>query len=141
MFRFHKTRDVVTLFHDPKAPLSMRIREVLRQASANAAATSTVDQASDHSAQSHARRREFELEVTESAPTPDQLRSILEYIGASKVSLLVPGAKDEAEAVQLIKLHDFRFKRPVTVDWSNGRAVIGVNESRILKMLNAPSKN
>ncbi|RAL65925.1 hypothetical protein DID88_005587 [Monilinia fructigena] len=141
MFRFHKTLDVVTLFHKASSPASLRVHTLLKQASAQAAATSTEDQASDYSAQTNPRRQEFELEVTESAPTPDQLKSILEYIGVSKVGSIVTGAKDEADAVRKIQSNQDSFQRPLTVDWSNGRAVAGDNQSEILKMLNTISKD
>lgn len=85
----------------------------MKQASANAAQTSTEDQASDYSPQSNPKREEFELEVTESAPTPDQLRNILDYIGVSKVGSLVTGAKDEADAVRKIKSNEDSFQRPL----------------------------
>ncbi|ESZ92394.1 hypothetical protein SBOR_7202 [Sclerotinia borealis F-4128] len=141
MFRFHKTLDVVTLFHKASSPASLRAHTILKQASANAAATATEDQASDHSAQTNFKRQEFELEVTEAAPTPDQLRSILEFMGVSKVSSLITGAKNEVDAFRLIKSNEDSFQRPLTVDWSNGRAVAGDNESEILKMLNELPKN
>ncbi|THV52253.1 hypothetical protein BGAL_0084g00130 [Botrytis galanthina] len=141
MFRFHKTLDVITLFHKASSPASVRVHTLLKQASANATEPATEDQASDHSAQTNPKRQEFELEVTESAPTPDQLKSILEYIGVSKVSSIVTGAKDEADAVRKIKANEDSFQRPLTVDWSNGKAVVGDSKSEILTMLNALSKN
>ncbi|PQE32924.1 Thioredoxin-like fold protein [Rutstroemia sp. NJR-2017a WRK4] len=141
MFRFHKTLDVITLFHKASSPASLRAHALLKQAAANASETATIDQAGDHSAQTHPKRAEFELEVTEAAPTPDQLRSILEYLGASKVGSLVTGAKDEADAVRKIQANGDSFVRPVTVDWGNGKAVMGANESEILKMVNAIPKD
>lgn len=91
----------------------MRVHTLLKQASANAAEYATEDQASDHSAQTSPKRQEFQLEVTEAAPTPDQLRSILEYMGASKVGSLVTGAKNEADAVRKIKSNEDSFQRPL----------------------------
>ncbi|APA11674.1 hypothetical protein SS1G_05135 [Sclerotinia sclerotiorum 1980 UF-70] len=140
MFRFHKTLDVITLFHKASSPASLRVFTLLKRASANAAAFATEDQASDLAANTTPQRDEFELEVTESAPTPDQLRSILEFMGPSKIGSIVTGAKDEADAVRKIKSNEDSFQRPLTVDWSNGRAVAGDNESEILKMLNALPK-
>ncbi|KAF7898184.1 hypothetical protein EAF00_004630 [Botryotinia globosa] len=141
MFRFHKTLDVITLFHKASSPASVRVHTLLKQASANATESATEDQASDHSAQTNPKRQEFELEITESAPTPDQLKSILEYVGVSKVGSIVAGAKDEADAVRKIKANEDSFQRPLTVDWSNGKAVVGDGKSEILTMLNALSKN
>lgn len=91
----------------------MRVHALLKQASANAASTSTQDQASDHSAQTNSTREEFKLEVTESAPTSDQLRSILEYVGVSKVGSVITGAKNEADAVRKFRSNDDSFQRPV----------------------------
>ncbi|KAF8864904.1 hypothetical protein BDZ45DRAFT_737031 [Acephala macrosclerotiorum] len=139
MFRFHKTLDVITLFHKASSPASLRVQTLLKQVSANAAEHSTEDQASDHSHQTKPNRPEFELEVTEELPTQDQLKSILEYVGAQKASTVIKGAKDEADALK--KLTSESFQRPVTVDWSNGRAVAGANESEILKMIESLPKN
>ncbi|KAF7538612.1 hypothetical protein G7054_g2816 [Neopestalotiopsis clavispora] len=101
----------------------------------------TEDQASDHTAQSDPKRPEFDLDVTEAAPTSDQLRSILEYVGASKISSVVPGASTEKDALKKFKEGAENFKRPVIVDWNNGRAVASENESEILKMVNQLNKD
>ncbi|KAI9787872.1 MAG: hypothetical protein M1835_002627 [Candelina submexicana] len=100
-----------------------------------ASETATIDQAGDHTAQNKVQRSEFELNVTEDPPTNDQLRSILEYVGARKVGDIVRGARDETEAMKKLAESAENFKRPVIVDWNNGRAVAGDNESQILKML------
>lgn len=136
----------------------MRVQTLLKQASANASEHATEDQASDHSEQSHPHRAEFELEVTEEAPTEDQLKSILEYIGIQNAGSVIRGAKDEADAMRKLKQSGDNVERPIvclgftssleekianlaqTVDWSNGKAVIGANESEILKLVNALSK-
>jgi hypothetical protein len=86
---------------------------LLKQVSANATETATEDQASDHTAQSDPKRPEFDLDVTEAAPTSDQLRSILEYVGASKISSVVPGASTEKDALKKFKEGAENFKRPV----------------------------
>ncbi|KAE9380101.1 DUF1687-domain-containing protein [Stipitochalara longipes BDJ] len=135
MFRFHKTKDVISLFHNAKSPASLRVNTLLKQASANASEHATEDQASDHTAQTHPKRQEFELEVTEDPPTQDQLKSILEYVGAQKASTIIKGARDEADAMRKLKENAESFQRPVTVDWANGRAVVGDNESEILRMI------
>ncbi|KAF4610404.1 hypothetical protein G7Y89_g15715 [Cudoniella acicularis] len=141
MFRFHKTLDVITLFHKASSPASLRVHTLLKTASANAAATATEDQASDHSAQTTPRRKEFELDVTEEPPTEDQLKNIIEYIGVSKIPTLIKGAKTELEAIKKLKENGENFQRPITVDWENGNAVAGSNESEILKMIQALPKN
>ncbi|TVY64286.1 putative redox protein fmp46 [Lachnellula suecica] len=137
MFRFHKTLDVITLFHKASSPASIRAHTLLKQASASAVAGATEDQASDHSHQTHPRRKEFELDVTEEPPTEDQLKSILGYIGADKIGSIMKGAKNEADALKRLKESSENFQRPVTVDWENGRAVLGDSESEILKLVNA----
>ncbi|KAI9882477.1 MAG: hypothetical protein M1823_005777 [Watsoniomyces obsoletus] len=113
MFRWGKTLDVITLFHKPASASSARALTLLKQASANASQTATQDQASDHSAQNKIKRSEFELNVIEDAPTTDQLRSILEYVGAKRAGDLVHGAKDEADAVKRLKSDAESFRRPV----------------------------
>ncbi|KAK4102966.1 DUF1687-domain-containing protein [Parathielavia hyrcaniae] len=141
MFRFHKPLDIITLFHKATSPASMRLAAALRQASASASETSTEDQASDHTAQTRAASRpEFKLEITETAPTTDQLQTILEYVGKQRVSTIVQGATDQADALRKFRENAESFQRPVIVDWNNGKAAAGDNESEILKMLNALPK-
>ena len=114
MFRMHKTLDVITLFHKPSLPASMRVANILKQASAHANESATEDQASDHSHQNqHVQREPFELEVTEEPPTSDQLRNILEYVGAGKISQLVSGASNESEAMSKMRSGADAFQRPV----------------------------
>jgi arsenate reductase-like glutaredoxin family protein len=149
---------VITLFHKASSPASLRVNTLLKQASANAAEYATEDQASDHSHQTHPRRQEFELDITEEPPTQDQLKNILEYVGAQKVGTIIKGAKDEADAMKKLKENSENFQRPVvcsthlrkrqaeltlsqTVDWGNGRAVAGANESEILKMIESLPKS
>jgi arsenate reductase-like glutaredoxin family protein len=127
---------VITLFHKPSAASSVRIATLLKQASAHAAETATEDQASDHSHQTQVTNREpFELEITEDAPTPDQLSSILEYVGVGKASQLVKGASSQSDALKKLKENPENFLRPVVVDWNQGKAVVGENESEILKLV------
>ncbi|CAL3969514.1 hypothetical protein PZA11_005957 [Diplocarpon coronariae] len=140
MFRFHKTKDVITLFHKASSPASIKVHSFLKQVSANASETATQDQASDHSVQSKPRRAEFELEVTEEPPTQDQLKSILEYVGTQKAGTIISGAIDEADALKKLKESSENFQRPVTVDWAHGKAVPGANESEILRMIESLPK-
>jgi hypothetical protein len=51
------------------------------------------------------------------------------------VSEIVKGAKNAEDAVKKFKEDETRFVRPITVDWTNGQAVLGENESEILKMV------
>lgn len=135
MFR-SKTLDVITLFHKPSLPASTRVANLLKTASAHASETATEDQASDHSHQNTAVAREpFDLEITESDPTPDQLNSIFEYVGGGKAAQLVKGASTQSDALRKLKESGDNFQRPVIVDWNQGRAVVGENESEILKLL------
>ncbi|KAI1328640.1 DUF1687-domain-containing protein [Xylariaceae sp. FL0255] len=135
MFRFRKTLDIVTVFHKPSLSSSVRAVTVLKQASANASESATEDQASDHTAQTHPPRSEFELEVTEQPPTADQLKTILSYVGNAKINTVIKGANSENEALKKFKESAESFQHPVIVDWSNGKAVASGEESVILKML------
>ena len=86
---------------------------LLKQASANAAAFATEDQASDHTAQTKPNRPEFELEVTEEPPTSDQLKSILEYIGIHNAGTVIRGARDEADAIKKLNQSGDNVERPI----------------------------
>ncbi|KAK9771680.1 hypothetical protein AB5N19_03364 [Seiridium cardinale] len=140
MFRFHKPKDIITVFHKASSPASSRVVTLLKQVSANASESATEDQASDHSHQTDPQRPEFDLDITEQPPTSDQLRSILEYVGTSKISSVIAGASTEKEALKKFKEGAENFKRPVIVDWNNGKAVASENESEILKMVNELKK-
>ena len=104
---------MITLFHKPSIPSSVRVLTQLKQVSAHASETATEDQASDHTEQNKFQRSEFELNVTEDPPTSDQLRSILEYIGAKKAKDIVEGARDFGDAQKKLEEDGSRFKRPV----------------------------
>lgn len=105
--------DVITLFHKPTLPASVRAHTLLKQISAHAVESATEDQATDHTHQNKLQRAEFELNVTEDPPTKDQLRTILEYVGAKKASQLVDGARDELDALKKLGEDGRSFKRPV----------------------------
>jgi len=109
----HKTLDVITLFHKASSPASLRVHSLLKQISAAASEHATADQASDHSVQSNPQRPEFELEITEELPTEDQLKSILDYVGAGKAGTVIKGARDEADALKKMKVSSDNFERPV----------------------------
>ncbi|KAL2007492.1 hypothetical protein VTN00DRAFT_8930 [Thermoascus crustaceus] len=145
MFRMPKPLDVITLFHKPSLPASTHALNILKQASATAASTTTEDQASDNTIQALKSRGEFQLDVTEMPPTPDQLKSILDYANATGARKTEPGevirgARNAADALRRLREEgEGVFVRPVVVDWSNGKAVIGDNESEILKMVRQDS--
>ena len=75
-----------------------------------------MDQAADHSGQNTVQRSEFELNVTEDPPTSDQLRSILEYVGAMRAGQIIEGAKDEGDAIRKLGQNKNSFKAPVVSD-------------------------
>lgn len=136
LFSQNNPTDVITLFHKPSVPESVRVQTMLKQASAHASQSATEDQASDHSHQDKIHKRHpFELEITEADPTPDQVRSILEYIGAGKAGTLVKGASSESDALKILKQSADAFQRPVVVDWSQGKAVVGEKQEEIMKMV------
>ncbi|OJJ55890.1 hypothetical protein ASPSYDRAFT_80593 [Aspergillus sydowii CBS 593.65] len=136
VFRFAKTLDPITLFHTPSIQSSSKVYNILKAASAAASEASTP-----------IGRGEFQLEVTTAPPTTDQLRNILEYATGDPssggkaggptyaVSEIVQGARDAEDALKKFKEDNGRFVRPVTVDWTNGQAVVGDQESAILKMV------
>ena len=104
---------MITLFHKPSIPASARVLTLLKQASAHASETATEDQATDHTHQNKFQRTEFQLNVTEDPPTGDQLRTILDYMGANSAGKLVEGAKDRDDAMSKLKIDLGKFKRPV----------------------------
>lgn len=157
----NKGRDIITLFHKANSPVSTRIATLLKQTSATASEAATADQASDHATQTKFQRDEFDLNITEDAPTPSQLETILDYAGTLGIPSIIKGAESKQEALKRFKESADNFQRPVVgccplimsiamltmtcvqvVDWHNGKAVGGGNESAILTMLNAlPKKN
>ncbi|TQV93335.1 hypothetical protein V2A60_010237 [Cordyceps javanica] len=137
MFRFNKTLDIVTVFHKASSPASVKVANLVKQVSANAQVGATIDQASDHSAQTKPGREPFELNITEDPPTTDQVQTILGYVGTGGISKVIKGARDEKDALKRFKESKENFLRPLTVDWNNGKAIAGDNESEILKILNA----
>jgi len=86
---------------------------LLKQTSAAASETATIDQASDHSAQNKIQRSDFDLDIVEGTPTQDQIRSILDYVGPSNIGKVIKGANNEAEALKKFKQDGESFLRPV----------------------------
>jgi arsenate reductase-like glutaredoxin family protein len=91
----------------------MRVQTILKQASAMATEHATEDQASDYSHQTKTTQQPFDLNITEDPPTPDQLKSILEYVGAQRAGTIIKGAKDEADAMRKLKENADNFQRPI----------------------------
>lgn len=99
----NKTLDIVTLFHKASSPASVRVAELLKQASAKASAGSS----------SSGSREQFELNITEDAPTEDQVRTILEYVGTSGIPNIVKGAQTEKDALKKFKESRENILRPL----------------------------
>ncbi|KAK4934933.1 hypothetical protein LTR28_010490 [Elasticomyces elasticus] len=140
LFKESGVKNVITLFHAPHVQSSIRVHTMLKQAAATAQSHATEDQASSHGQQSKSERTEFNLDVTEEPPTPDQLNSILEYLGPGNAGLVVKDASSSGDALSKLKQNGSTFQRPVVVDWNNGRAVAGDNESEIMNLVRALSK-
>jgi arsenate reductase-like glutaredoxin family protein len=60
-------------------------------------------------------------------PTGDQLNSILEYLGPNTADSVVEGATGASDALKLFKQNEVVIKRPIVVDWNNGRAGMSVD--------------
>ena len=61
-------------------------------------------------------------DVQESAPTAEQLTSILEYLGPAQAGSVITDATGTTDALKKFKADQGSFKAPVTVDWMNARA-------------------
>ena len=48
---------------------------------------------------------------------------------------MVKGASSQSDALRKVQENGDNFQRPVLVDWNHGKAVVGDNESEILKLL------
>ncbi|KAG8631601.1 hypothetical protein KVT40_000741 [Elsinoe batatas] len=136
LFKEAGVKDVITLFHAPKNPSSIRVYTLLKQTAATAQSTATEDQASSHDQHAKVARTEFDLQVEESDPTADQIQSILEYAGDGRVGSVVEGASSVADALKKVR-QGSQISRPLLVDWNKGQIVTGDNESEILKMVKA----
>ncbi|WPG97593.1 Sugar transporter TC2A11 family [Acrodontium crateriforme] len=141
LFKEAGVKNVITLFHSPSNPASMRVHTILKQAAAARQAHATEDQASSTGKNPSSSQQDFELDIVVDPPTSDQLNSILEYLGPSHASNVVEGASGSGDALKKFSASKSAFQRPVTVDWNNGRAVAGDNESEILKLLNELPKS
>jgi hypothetical protein len=100
---------------------SNRVLTLLKQHRAQASATATEDQASSTAPQASQERADFELDVREDPPTPDQLKSILEYVGSQSASEVVKGAQTESEAMRVFGKDNGAFVRPLVCCPVDGR--------------------
>lgn len=95
---------------------------LLKQVSVAASEAAAGNQSSNNAKYGKVRKEEFALNVTEDPPTPDQLRSILEYVGVKKAGELVKGARDESDAMKKLKENADSFQRPVVGGCTNVEA-------------------
>lgn len=102
-----KTLDIVTLFHKANSPSSTRVVNLLKQLSADAS------QAANESSSASAIREPFDLEVSDAAPTSDQLHTILGYVGTSGIPKVVAGASTVTEALRRFNKDNDSFQRPL----------------------------
>ena len=113
----HGPKTVVTLFHSPNVPASARILRQLEaaKAEAQAAASSASKAASAASKEPFQKlpQAPFELEITEAAPTKDQLRSILGYLGNHNAGQVVAGANDSDDALYRMDKGVAQFQTPI----------------------------
>jgi hypothetical protein len=109
----HAAKDVITVFHQPKLPASIRVVTFLKTHQANAQNPTTEDQAGSQDVPSATQRADFELDIQEQPPTGDQLKSILEYVGAGKAGTIVQGARDLTDAMDKVKKDGGLFNRPL----------------------------
>ncbi|KAK9459109.1 thioredoxin-like protein [Lipomyces oligophaga] len=119
---FNSARTVITLFHSPTSSASRRILQCLKQ----------------H--ESSVSNRLYDLDVTEGVPTRDQLKTILKYAGETKVSSIVPGATSYTEATAILEGGEKNILRPMVIDWSNGKAILGDDEPAVKKLLSTLEK-
>ncbi|KAI1097728.1 DUF1687-domain-containing protein [Jackrogersella minutella] len=137
MFRFHKPLDIVTLFHKSSTPASTQIAKFLKEVSANATAIANeTEESTNNQASSHPRlSRVFELNITETPPTVDQLRTILDYANNDQIPQIIEGATTKKDAILKFKQNASSFGAPIVVDWHNGKTAATGKTSEILKML------
>ncbi|EJD05016.1 uncharacterized protein FOMMEDRAFT_166719 [Fomitiporia mediterranea MF3/22] len=135
MFRgFVKSRPAVSIFHHPSSAQSSRALELLRSSLINPYPPSNPK----------AGPLEFDLEVVESAPTPDQVQTILAYLPVStsasspssiastfisshpsSVGVASDGQVTSKTLTELARSNPGALKWPIVVDWMGGRASVG----------------
>ncbi|KAI2465432.1 DUF1687-domain-containing protein [Annulohypoxylon bovei var. microspora] len=136
MFRFHKPLDIITLFHKSQSPASTQIAKLLKEISASGtAAANATDTPTNDQTQPKRLNRVFELDITETPPTTDQLQTILDYVGQDQISKVIKGATTKKEAIEKYTQNAASFVTPVVVDWHHGRAIATSKDSKILEML------
>lgn len=96
----------------------------LKQHQANAQNPATEDQASGSPAVAPTSRQDYDLDIQEAAPTSDQLKSILEYVGAGNAGTVVQGARDVTDAMEKVKRDGGLFNRPLVRSTSTEEACV-----------------
>ncbi|KAF3901544.1 hypothetical protein ABW21_db0200982 [Orbilia brochopaga] len=112
MFKFHKTLDVLTLFHSPRSEASNRVLSALKAANTAAEESASAPTAENGAS---AKKQVFELDVVEGPMTTTQLRSVLDYVGDAKVGDIVEGAKGVTDAMKILEgaKDADKLKRPI----------------------------
>lgn len=104
-FQSRKTLDVVTLFHKAGSPASVKVVNLLKQVSAGTQGDAVKD--------GPVQREPFELNVTEDNPTPEQVETMLQYVGNNGISSIIKGARDEKDAMRRYKESKENLLRPI----------------------------
>ncbi|KAK6537776.1 hypothetical protein TWF694_010684 [Orbilia ellipsospora] len=147
MFRFHKTLDILTLFHSPRSEASNRVLSALKSANTaaeeSAAKVSSSTTTTQSTTNNDNKKQIFELDVVEGPMTTSQLRSILDYVGDGKVSDIIEGAKGVTDAMKILEGANGSeaLKRPIVVDWNNGRVVLGEKPSALKQLVESLPKS
>jgi len=132
-----RTLDVITLFHAPHAPASIRMFNLLKLVNAKASGYEAKSEwlQFSYKAGPIPKREPFELNVSPSDPTPSQLETILDYARAAGfgASDVVRGAATKDMALRLFRQDPGLLQRPTVVDWQSGWAVPGDFPEHVLR--------
>jgi len=119
-WRAHKSLPNISIFHHAKPAASQRAVNVLKRATGEGYPFGS------------GKALQFNLEVVESAPTPDQMNIISSYTSKPASSLLAaahPSASaetgDASHVHKQVSQNPMNLRWPIVVDWENGRAVVG----------------
>ena len=117
MFRFHKPRPTLSLFHRPQVPQSVAILNHIK-------------------AHSAVKKQLVELEVATYKPSKDQLHIITGYLGGGYAAgKLVQGANGLEDAVRILDEDETKLNVPFLVEWFNGKVVLGDDEVKVDQLL------
>jgi arsenate reductase-like glutaredoxin family protein len=135
MFNSFKRRlPEISIFHQPHSPPSRNALKLLRSSLSGPYPPGNPD----------AQPLQFNLEVVEAPPNPDQLETILSYMPsrATNPSMALlsahPAASEEPKTLKAISelaaKNPNALKWPIVVDWNGGKAAIG-NEQGVKDIL------